>query len=614
MTSELVRRLGTSAVVAVDPSETFVTAVQERHPAIDVRRAAAERLPFDRRSVRCGSGAAGRPLLGARPGRRAAGDGPRHPPRRRRGGVCVGSRRWHGDRSPRSGTPCVSSTRTSTTRRRCGRRSPGPSRRAVPTRAGLREIEEGAISVRVEHPSFDEWWGPVHARALGAGRCLRGPVSTSNGAASSVNGCRQTLPAGPFALSARAWTAAVPSDDAPHRVSLSEAPTRGSRRAARIWAWIVSSGLLGRRRPRIPGMTTPGSEVGTDAPPRRQGKGSARVTEDRGLVSAMLVTRSSGSTKLVPLLDGRMVRYVNLDNAATTPPLHAVVDAVEQFLPFAASVHRGTGFKSRASTRRSRRRGRSSGDSSAPTPIATSSSSRRTPPRRSTSSPGRWSLPDGASCSPRSSSTTPTCCRGGGGHRSCTSGRADGSLDEDDLDDQLARHGGQGGSAGGDRGLERDRRDAADPPARRQGPRRRGARSSSTRRSWPDIDASTCFATTTPATSTPSPSRRTSCTPRTARERDRRPPAVRRRSRLSRRRNGAGGHPRRRRVGRPARPCRGRQPEPARSRRLRRSGATARRHRAREIASHEQQLARYARSRLSTLPGRGVGGRVRSSA
>jgi cysteine desulfurase / selenocysteine lyase len=57
-----------------------------------------------------------------------------------------------------------------------------------------------------------------------------------------------------------------------------------------------------------------------------------------------------GVDQPVPLLDGRLVRYANLDNAATTPPLQAAVDAVERWLPFASSVHRGTGFKSRAST------------------------------------------------------------------------------------------------------------------------------------------------------------------------------------------------------------------------------------------------------------------------
>jgi len=51
-----------------------------------------------------------------------------------------------------------------------------------------------------------------------------------------------------------------------------------------------------------------------------------------------------------PLLDGTEIRYVNLDNAASTPPLIDVVNAVERFMPYYSSVHRGTGFKSRLST------------------------------------------------------------------------------------------------------------------------------------------------------------------------------------------------------------------------------------------------------------------------
>ena len=52
----------------------------------------------------------------------------------------------------------------------------------------------------------------------------------------------------------------------------------------------------------------------------------------------------------VPLLDGRKQTYVNLDNAASTPSLKSVTEALEQFMPFYSSVHRGTGFKSRLST------------------------------------------------------------------------------------------------------------------------------------------------------------------------------------------------------------------------------------------------------------------------
>ncbi len=52
----------------------------------------------------------------------------------------------------------------------------------------------------------------------------------------------------------------------------------------------------------------------------------------------------------VPLLGGQLRRYVNLDNAASTPSLKSVQDAVNQFLPYYSSVHRGTGFKSQLST------------------------------------------------------------------------------------------------------------------------------------------------------------------------------------------------------------------------------------------------------------------------
>ncbi len=52
----------------------------------------------------------------------------------------------------------------------------------------------------------------------------------------------------------------------------------------------------------------------------------------------------------VPLLDGRFIPYINFDNAASTPPLRAVQAAVNDFLPWYSSVHRGNGFKSRLAT------------------------------------------------------------------------------------------------------------------------------------------------------------------------------------------------------------------------------------------------------------------------
>jgi selenocysteine lyase/cysteine desulfurase len=53
-----------------------------------------------------------------------------------------------------------------------------------------------------------------------------------------------------------------------------------------------------------------------------------------------------GIDTLVPLLDGTERSYVFLDNAASTPALRSVLNAVEEFLPWYSGVHRGTGFNS----------------------------------------------------------------------------------------------------------------------------------------------------------------------------------------------------------------------------------------------------------------------------
>jgi selenocysteine lyase/cysteine desulfurase len=59
----------------------------------------------------------------------------------------------------------------------------------------------------------------------------------------------------------------------------------------------------------------------------------------------------AGSRLTVPLVDGREVQYANLDHAASAPCLDAVQDAVNELLPWYASVHRGAGFASQVSTK-----------------------------------------------------------------------------------------------------------------------------------------------------------------------------------------------------------------------------------------------------------------------
>ncbi len=61
--------------------------------------------------------------------------------------------------------------------------------------------------------------------------------------------------------------------------------------------------------------------------------------------------RILGLDKETPLLDGTTTTYVSLDNGASTPPMINAVDAINNFMPYYSSVHRGTGFKSRLSTK-----------------------------------------------------------------------------------------------------------------------------------------------------------------------------------------------------------------------------------------------------------------------
>jgi len=62
-----------------------------------------------------------------------------------------------------------------------------------------------------------------------------------------------------------------------------------------------------------------------------------------------LAASSIGREQEVPVLGGRR-RYINFDNAATTPALGPVRETVDRFLASYSSVHRGSGHKSLVST------------------------------------------------------------------------------------------------------------------------------------------------------------------------------------------------------------------------------------------------------------------------
>ncbi|HTW06376.1 MAG TPA: aminotransferase class V-fold PLP-dependent enzyme [Acidimicrobiales bacterium] len=57
-----------------------------------------------------------------------------------------------------------------------------------------------------------------------------------------------------------------------------------------------------------------------------------------------------GDETLVPCADGEPRRYLSCDAAASTAPFPAVLAAVQEFMPWYSSVHRGAGYKSQRAT------------------------------------------------------------------------------------------------------------------------------------------------------------------------------------------------------------------------------------------------------------------------
>ncbi len=71
--------------------------------------------------------------------------------------------------------------------------------------AGLREIEETALTIRVEHQSFEDWWEPFTLGVGPAGAYVAGLDETRRVQLRDL--CRERLPSAPFVLEARAWAA-----------------------------------------------------------------------------------------------------------------------------------------------------------------------------------------------------------------------------------------------------------------------------------------------------------------------------------------------------------------------------------------------------------------------
>jgi len=202
LTAELVRRLGPDAVAAVDPSESFVAAARQRQPGVNVQRAAAERLPFGDRAF----DAALAQLVVHFMTDPVAGLGEMARVTRAHGVVaaCV----W--DHAGGQGPLAVfwKAAReldpdTADESELAGAREGHLAQ--LFREAGLRDVEEGVLSVGVEHPSFEEWWEPFTLGVGPAGAHVAG-LDTKRQAQLRER-CRELLPAAPFVLTARAWAA-----------------------------------------------------------------------------------------------------------------------------------------------------------------------------------------------------------------------------------------------------------------------------------------------------------------------------------------------------------------------------------------------------------------------
>ena len=200
LTDELVARLGPDAVAAVDPSRSFVAATRARHPGVDVRQAPAERLPFpdgafDAALAQLVVHFMPDPVAGLVEMRRVA----------RPDGVVAACVWDHaGEQGPlrlfwraaRELDPDIDDE--------SGLPGTGEGHLAeLFEAAGLREIESRALSVSLEHPTFDAWWEPF-TRGVGPAGAYLASLEADRRAAVREE-CRRLVPSEPFVVTAVAW-------------------------------------------------------------------------------------------------------------------------------------------------------------------------------------------------------------------------------------------------------------------------------------------------------------------------------------------------------------------------------------------------------------------------
>jgi SAM-dependent methyltransferase len=201
LTIELVRRLGEEAVSAIDPSESFVAAIRERFPGVDVRSGTAEGLPFRDHSFDAALAQLvvhfmSDPVAGLSEMARVT----------RPGGVvaaCVWDHAgggspldlfWRAVRQLDPEAPDESSL--------AGAREGQLAELCLA--AGMKEIDSSSITVEVPFGTLEDWWEPFTFGVGPAGSYVRTLDERERDLLRAR--CAEMLPPAPFVISASAWT------------------------------------------------------------------------------------------------------------------------------------------------------------------------------------------------------------------------------------------------------------------------------------------------------------------------------------------------------------------------------------------------------------------------
>jgi len=202
LTAELVARLGPGSVAAIDPSEQFVEAVGGRFPGVDVRRGAAEELPFadgefDAALSQLVVHFMRHPVAGLREMARVT-----------RPGGAVAASVWDlgGGRAPispfwRAAVALDPSARDemAVAGGRAGHLE------ALFAEAGIEDVRGVEHAADAEHRTFDDWWEPFTLGVGPAGSHLRGLDADRQAAVRER--CRAELGDGPVSFPAVVWAA-----------------------------------------------------------------------------------------------------------------------------------------------------------------------------------------------------------------------------------------------------------------------------------------------------------------------------------------------------------------------------------------------------------------------